>query len=430
MKSRLTWFVVVAMIAGPLFGLLLHQTLGGGAAADSAAAGLSLVTTSFLRLIKMIIAPLVFSTLVVGVARMEGAASIARIGAKALGWFVVATMISMTIGVVAVQLFKPGFGLSASAAASNVSAAGPLQLKDMLEHIIPSSIVQAMAGNEVLQIVVFSVLFGAAASSLGAKVKRLIDAIDEIAAVILRMTRYVMALAPIAIFAALAATVLSQGASVLLVYAKFIGSFYIALLILWAFFFGALYMSIGRRTLPLLEKIRQPLLLAFATASSEAAYPQTLERLEAFGVSTRIASFVLPLGYSFNLCGSAMYCAFGVLFIAQIYRIDLSVHQQFMMLLILMVTSKGIAGVPRAGLMVIAASLSYFGLPEQGLVFVFAVDHLLDMGRTATNVLGNAVASTLVAKWEGELTESAAYLEGADRSELNAPGMPSSSVEQ
>jgi Na+/H+-dicarboxylate symporter len=411
MKSRLTWFVVIAMIAGPLFGLFLHQTLGSSPAADSAAAGLSLVTTSFLRLIKMIIAPLVFSTLVVGVARMEGAASIARIGAKALGWFVVATMISMTIGVVAVQLFKPGFGLSASAAASSASAAGPLQLKDMLEHIIPSSIVQAMAGNEVLQIVVFSVLFGAAASSLGAKVKRLIDAIDEIAAVILRMTRYVMALAPIAIFAALAATVLSQGASVLLVYAKFIGGFYIALLILWAFFVGTLYMSIGRRTLPLLEKIRSPLLLAFATASSEAAYPQTLERLEAFGVSTRIASFVLPLGYSFNLCGSAMYCTFGVLFIAQIYRIDLSVHQQIMMLLILMVTSKGIAGVPRAALMVIAASLSYFGLPEQGLVYVIAVDHLLDMGRTATNVLGNAVASTLVAKWEDELTQSAAYVE-------------------
>lgn len=415
MKSRLTWFVVIAMIAGPLFGLFLHQTLGSSPAADSAAAGLSLVTTSFLRLIKMIIAPLVFSTLVVGVARMEGAASIARIGAKALGWFVVATMISMTIGVVAVQLFKPGFGLSASAAASGSSAAGPLQLKDMLEHIIPSSIVQAMANNEVLQIVVFSVLFGAAASSLGAKVKRLIDAIDEIAAVILRMTRYVMALAPIAIFAALAATVLSQGASVLLVYAKFIGSFYIALLILWAFFAGALYISIGRRTVRLLQEIRPPLLLAFATASSEAAYPQTLERLEAFGVSTRIASFVLPLGYSFNLCGSAMYCAFGVLFIAQIYRIDLGVHQQIMMLLILMVTSKGIAGVPRAALMVIAASLSYFGLPEQGLVFVIAIDHVLDMGRTATNVLGNAVAATLVAKWEGELTESAPYLESANR---------------
>lgn len=408
MKSRLTWFVIFAMITGPLCGWLLHETLGTGAAADNAAAGLSLVTTSFLRLIKMIIAPLVLSTLIVGVARMEGAASIARIGAKSLGWFIVATMISMTIGVVAVQLFKPGFGLSASAAASSSSVAGPMQFKDMLEHIIPSSIVQAMANNEVLQIVVFSVLFGAAASALGAKVKPLIDAIDAIAAVILRMTRYVMALAPVAIFAALAATVLSQGAGVLVVYAKFIGSFYLALALLWAFFACVLYSSIGRRTLQLAQKIRAPVLLAFATASSEAAYPQTLEQLEGFGVSTRIASFVLPLGYSFNLCGSAMYCAFGVLFIAQIYRIDLSVHQQIMMLLILMVTSKGIAGVPRAALMVIAASLSYFGLPEQGLVFVIAVDHVLDMGRTATNVIGNAVAATLVAKWEGELGESTA----------------------
>jgi Na+/H+-dicarboxylate symporter len=405
MKSRLTWFVILAMITGPLFGLLLHEFLGNGPAAESAATAFSLVTTSFLRLIKMIIAPLVFSTLVVGVARMEGAAAIARIGAKALGWFVLATLVSMTIGLAAVQLFKPGLGLSATAAAGSVVAT-PLQFKDFLEHVIPSSVVQAMAGNEILQIVVFSVFFGAAASSLGPKVKRLIDIIDEIAAVILRVTRYVMALAPLAIFAALASTVLSQGSNVLLVYAKYIGSFYLAVILLWIFFFCVLYAVIGRRTWPLLTEIRAPLLLAFSTSSSEAAYPQTLERLEAFGVSTRIASFVLPLGYSFNLCGSAMYCSFGVLFIAQIYRIDFSMHQQIMMLLILMVTSKGIAGVPRAGLMVIAASLSYFGLPEQGLVFIFAADQLLDMGRTATNVLGNAVASTLVAKWEGELKES------------------------
>jgi Na+/H+-dicarboxylate symporter len=409
MKSRLTWFVIAAMITGPLFGLVMHDMLGPGPGADSLSSGLSLITTSFLRLIKMIIAPLVFSTLVVGVARMEGAASILRIGGKSLGWFIVATMVSMTIGIVTVQLFKPGLGLASSAAAASAgsSIAGPVQFKDMLEHVIPSSIVQAMAGNEILQIVVFSVLFGAAASSLGAKVKGLIDIIDEVSAVILRLTRYVMALAPIAIFSALAATVLSQGAGVLLVYAKYIGSFYLALVLLWVFFAGVLYMGIGRRrTWQLLQKIRAPLLLAFSTSSSEAAYPLTLERLESFGVSTRIASFVLPLGYSFNLCGSAMYCSFGVLFIAQIFRIDLSVHQQIMMLLVLMVTSKGIAGVPRAGLMVIAASLSYFGLPEQGLLHVIAVDHVLDMGRTATNVFGNAVASTLVARWENELQET------------------------
>ena len=409
MKSRLTWFVIIAMIAGPLFGLAMHDMLGPGPGADSLSAGLSLITTSFLRLIKMIIAPLVFSTLVVGVARMEGAASILRIGGKSLGWFIVATMVSMTIGIVTVQLFKPGLGLAASAAAgaAGSSIAGPVQFKDMLEHVIPSSIVQAMASNEILQIVVFSVLFGAAASSLGARVKGLIDIIDEVSAVILRLTRYVMALAPIAIFSALAATVLSQGAGVLLVYAKYIGSFYLALVLLWVFFAAVLYTGIGRRrTWQLLQKIRAPLLLAFSTSSSEAAYPLTLERLESFGVSTRIASFVLPLGYSFNLCGSAMYCSFGVLFIAQIFRIDLSVHQQIMMLLVLMVTSKGIAGVPRAGLMVIAASLSYFGLPEQGLLYVIAVDHVLDMGRTATNVFGNAVASTLVARWENELQET------------------------
>src|SRR6204780_324501 len=244
MKSRLTWFVILAMIAGPLFGLLLHEVLGNGPAADNAAAAFSLATTSFLRLIKMIIAPLVFSTLVVGVARMEGAAAIARIGGKALGWFVIATLISMTIGLAAVQLFKPGVGLSASAATTGAGVGAPLQFKEFLDHIIPTSVVQAMANNEILQIVVFSLFFGAAASSLGSKVKQLIDIIDEIAAVILRVTRYVMALAPIAIFAALAASVLSQGLNVLVVYAKYIGSFYLALLLLWIFFCGVLYFSI------------------------------------------------------------------------------------------------------------------------------------------------------------------------------------------
>lgn len=391
------------MITGPLCGLLLQHALGAGPAADGVASGLSLVTSSFLRLIKMIISPLVFCTLTVGVARMEGGASIARIGAKTLAWFVIATLVSMAIGTIMVQIFKPGLGLSAVAANAHAPVTSTMRLSDILEHIIPTSVVQAMANNEVLQIVVFSVLFGAAASALGAKVAPLVDLIDEVAAVVLKMTGYIMALAPLAIFSSLATTVLTQGPNVLLVYARFIGSFYLALLLLWLFFAVCVYSTVGSRIRDLLGKIREPLLLAFSTASSEAAYPQTLAKLEAFGVSPRIVSFVLPLGYSFNLCGSAMYCAFGVLFIAQIYRIDLSIQQQIAMLLILMVTSKGIAGVPRAALMVIASSLTYFGLPEEGLVFVVAVDHLLDMGRTATNVVGNAVAATLVAKWEGEL---------------------------
>jgi Na+/H+-dicarboxylate symporter len=303
-----------------------------------------------------------------------------------------------------VTLFKPGVGLPVPAvSAGGAPTAAPLQLADILEHIIPTSIVQAMANNEILQIVVFSILFGLAASSLGRRVAGLIDAIEQIGAVILKLTGYVMALAPIAIFSALASTVLTQGIGMLLVYAKFIGSFYLALALLWSLLSLALFFSIGARAMQLLAAIRSPVLIAFSTASSEAAYPRTLERLEEFGVSPRIAAFVLPLGYSFNLDGSTMYCAFSVLFIAQIFHIQFSVHQQVAMLLILMVTTKGLAGVPRASLMVIASTLTYFGLPEQGLVLIVAVDHLLDMGRSATNVVGNAVASTLVAKWENEL---------------------------
>ncbi len=404
MKSRLTLFVVLAMIAGPLCGLLLQAWLGDGASAKAVAANLSLVTTAFLHLIKMIIAPLVFSTLTVGVARMEDTASIARVGLKTMGWFIFASMVSMTIGVVLVQLFEPGVGLPLTATGSaEIPKAVTPQLKDIIDHIIPTSIVQAMAANEILQIVVFSVLFGVAAAGLGKRVTPLIDWIDQISFVMLKITGYVMALAPIAVFAALAATVLSQGIGVLLVYAKFVGSFYFALLVLWAFLSAAGFVAIGPRVLQLLGLIRSPVLIAFSTASSEAAYPRTLERLETFGISRRIASFVLPLGYSFNLDGSMMYCAFAVLFIAQIFHVDFSLHQQIVMLLILMVTSKGMAAVPRASLMVIASTLTYFGLPEQGLVLIIAVDHLLDMGRSATNVVGNAVASTLVAKWEGEL---------------------------
>jgi Na+/H+-dicarboxylate symporter len=400
----MTWLVVSAMVIGPLGGLLLHQWLGSGSAAQSVAADLSLVTTGFLRLIKMLIAPLVFSTLTVGVARMEGTATIARIGAKTLAWFLLASLVSMLIGIFMVTLFKPGIGLPLPAAAS---AAPPIsaqpRLADILEHIIPTSVVQAMANNEILQIVVFSVLFGLAASSLGRRVTGLIDAIDELGAVILKMTGYVMALAPIAICAALADTVLTQGIGMLLVYAKFIGSFYLSLLLLWALLSCAVFLSVGRRVGRLWAAIRAPVLIAFSTASSEAAYPRTLEGLENFGVSPRIASFVLPLGYSFNLDGSTMYCAFATLFIAQVFHVELTLHQQIAMVLILMVTSKGMAGVPRASLMVIASTLTYFGLPDQGLVLIVAVDHLLDMGRSATNVVGNAVASTLVARWEHEL---------------------------
>ncbi|GAC1303561.1 MAG: dicarboxylate/amino acid:cation symporter [Steroidobacteraceae bacterium] len=404
MKHRLTWFVIIAMITGPVAGWSLRMALGPGATAESLGADFALVTSSFLRLIKMIIAPLVFSTLTVGVARMEGTTTIARVGAKTLAWFVFASLVSMSIGIFMVELFQPGAGLPVpQSVAAALPVASPPTLKDILEHVIPSSFVQAMATNEILQIVVFSILFGLAASSLGKRVAGLIDAIEQLSVVILKITGYVMALAPVAVFSALAATVLTQGPGVLLVYTKFIGSFYLSLLLLWLFLTLVLFAGIGSRVLRLLSAIRSPVLIAFSTASSEAAYPRTLERLQEFGVSRRIAAFVLPLGYSFNLDGSTMYCAFAVLFIAQIFHIELSLHQKVAMLLILMVTSKGMAGVPRASLMVIASTLTYFGLPEQGLVLIVAVDHLLDMGRSATNVVGNAVASALVARWENEL---------------------------
>jgi len=408
MKPRLTWFVAIATIAGPACGLLLHSWLGTASGAARVVAAFSLVTTGFLRLIKMIIAPLVFCTLSVGVARMDGAASIARVGARTIGWFLFATLISMCIGLGAAHAFKPGLGLAPPAITGELPPATPLQPQEIMEHIIPASVIQAMAANEILQIVVFSILFGAAASSLGSKAAALIDVLEQASGVVLRMTGYVMAVAPLAVFAALASTVMTQGLGVLAVYAKFIAAFYAALLTLWCALAGLLYLGIGARAGRLLHHIRSPLLLAFSTASSEAAYPRTLQGLQNFGISARLASFVLPLGYSFNLDGTALYCSFGVLFIAQIFRIEMGVQQQIMMLLVLMVMSKGVAGVPRAALMVMAASLSYFGLPEQGLVFIVAVDHLLDMGRSATNVIGNAVAAALVAKWEGEFEEGPA----------------------
>ena len=405
MKSRLTVYIAVAMLAGPLCGLLLHHWLNGQQISHAANI-LALLTTAFLRLIKMIIAPLVFCTLTAGVARMDSGASIARVGARCLGWFIAATLVSMSIGLFLVQVFKPGLGIALPTLNGELPVAANFEIKDMLDHVIPDSIVQAMAKNEILQVVVFSLLFGTAAAALKPRTEALIQLLEQAASVVLRMTSYIMALAPIAVFAALAATVLTQGAGVLSTFAKFIAVFYLGLVILWLLFGLFLYLGIGRRMFALAKAVRAPLLLAFSTASSEAAYPQTLKSLEDFGVSSKIAAFVLPMGYSFNLDGAAMYCTFAMLFIAQIYRVDFTLQQQLLMVLILMITSKGVAGVPRVSLVIVAGSLAYFGLPEQGLVFIVAVDHLLDMGRTATNLIGNVVASCLVAKWEGELQES------------------------
>ena len=403
-SKRLTLWILFALVAGVVSGYVIHHSASGWA--HSFAGYISLLTDIFLRLIKMIIAPLVFSTLVVGIARMGDSSTIGRVGIKTFGWFIFMTVISLSLGLVMVNLLKPGVGLNLPLpdimASSGVSK-GSMSLKDFLHHAFPTSIFDAMAKNEILQIVVFSLFFGVAAAALGKKGEALIADLDMVSHIMLRVTTYIMNFAPVAVFAAVAAVIAENGVGILVSYGKFMLSFYAAMLILWAIIIGFGLVVVGGRTLALVRTIREPILLAFSTASSEAAYPKTLEQLERFGCSNRIASFVLPIGYSFNLDGSMLYATFGSIFIAQAYGIHLTLWQEILMLLMLMVTSKGMAGVPRASLVVIAATLGQFDIPEAGLLLLLGVDHVLDMGRSATNVLGNAVATAIVSKWEGQL---------------------------
>jgi Na+/H+-dicarboxylate symporter len=400
------------MVLGIVLGYGLHTNLDAEQA-RTVAGYFSIITDVFLRLIRMIIAPLVFSTLVVGIAHMgdaggdgRGLAALGRVGVRTLAWFVGASLVSLLLGLFMVNLLQPGEGLGLplppEQAASAVQGSA-LNLRDFITHLVPRSIAEAMATNEILQIVVFSIFVGVACTGLGHHGKVVADFANAVANVMLRVTGYVMTVAPLAIFAAIAAAVTTQGLGIIVTYGKFMGGFYLALAILWALLLFAGFVMVGPRIRRMIAAIRAPTLLAFSTASSEAAYPKTLEGLERFGVSKRIASFVLPVGYSFNLDGSMMYCTFAVLFIAQAYGVEVSVADQISMLLLLMITSKGMAGVPRASLVVIAATLTTFNLPEAGLLLILGVDQFLDMGRSATNVVGNAVATTVVAKWEGEL---------------------------
>ena len=411
MAKRLTTYILIGLVLGLIVGWALNAYYQGGTPAGDAflkevAGYFSIVSTLFLRLIKMIIAPLVFSTLVVGIAHMGDTAALGRVGAKAIGWFLTASLVSLSLGLILVNLLQPGVGLDfaipAADAASGVDR-GAFNLKDFVTHIVPASMIEAMADNEILQIVVFSIFVGVAITAVGDVAKPLVRGIEALVAVMLQITGYVMRFAPFAVFAAVAGTLAERGPSVIGQLAYFMGSVYLGLILLWVLLIGVCFVIVGPRTSLLVRYIREPILLAFSTASSEAAYPRTLEALDRFGVPPRIASFVLPLGYSFNLDGSMMYMTFATVFIAQAYGIEMTLAQQITMLLVLMVTSKGVAGVPRASLVVIAATLAFFDIPEAGLLLILAVDHFLDMGRSATNVVGNAVASVVVAKWEGHL---------------------------
>jgi Na+/H+-dicarboxylate symporter len=413
MAKRLTMFIVLGLVLGLVTGWAINLAVDDGTAASAAqlkeiAGYFSILTTIFLRLIKMIIAPLVFSTLVAGIAHMGDGRALGRIGARALGWFVCASLTSLTIGLILVHVLQPGTGLHLALPPVTASAGldeSTFNLSNFFTHIVPASMIEAMATNEILQIVIFSVFVGVAITAVGEEAAPLVRAIDALVKVMLKITDYVMRTAPIAVFAAVASALAERGPGVIGNLAYFMGSVYVGLIVLWGVLIGAAFVFVGPSARTLVRYLREPLLVGFSTASSEAAYPRTLEALEKFGVPNRIASFVLPLGYSFNLDGSMMYMTFASLFIAQAYGIDLSLGQQITMLLVLMVTSKGIAGVPRASLVVIAASLSMFHIPEAGLLLILAVDHFLDMGRTATNVIGNAVAASVIAKWEGAIGE-------------------------
>jgi len=369
----------------------------------------SLLADIFLRLIKMIVAPLVFSTLVVGVAKLGDIKSVGRIGGKTLLWFLGASFTSLLLGMLLVNLFEPGIAmhlpLPDAADDTGITKTG-LSLKTFLYHVFPTSVIDSMARNEILQIVVFSVFFGVATAAIGEQGKIIVNVMDAFAHIILKVTGYVMYLAPLAVFGAMTAVIAKQGPGILKTYSIFIGEFYFALFLLWLLLSFAGYVVVGKRIGNLIKRLREPFLLAFSTSSSEAAFPKTMEELEKFGCKDKIVSFVLPLGYSFNLDGSMIYMTFASLFIAQSYGMDLPLATQFSMLLVLMLTSKGIAGVPRASLVVIAGTLATFNIPEAGLALLLGIDPLLDMGRSATNVLGNSVATAVVSKWENSLEDT------------------------
>ncbi|MBN8652101.1 MAG: dicarboxylate/amino acid:cation symporter [Cytophagales bacterium] len=368
----------------------------------------SILADVFLRLIKMIVAPLVFTTLVVGVAKLGDISAVGRIGGKTLLWFIGASLMSLLLGMILVNIFQPGIAMNLpvpdTGESSGIANVG-FSLKNFLYHIFPSSVVEAMAKNEILQIVVFSLFFGVATAAIGEKGKIVIDFMDAAAHVILKVTGYVMNLAPVAVFGAMAAIIAKQGLSILKTYSIFIGEFYLGLTLLWVLLGLAGFFVISKRIVSLFKQVKEPIILAFSTSSSEAAFPKTMEELQKFGCKDKIVSFVLPLGYSFNLDGSMMYMTFASLFIAQSYGIDLPFATQISMLLVLMLTSKGIAGVPRASLVVIAGTLATFNIPEAGLALLLGIDPLLDMGRSATNVVGNSVATAVVSKWENALGE-------------------------
>jgi Na+/H+-dicarboxylate symporter len=406
-NSNLTIFILAAMVLGATLGAIIHNNCTVEAAA-SFSSYIKILATVFIRLVQMIIAPLVFTTLVVGIAKLGDINTVGRIGGKALTWFFSASFISLIIGLLWVNFLQPGYGLNLSdvdlSAASEVTEkTQDFSIQHFVEHIIPKSVFEAMATNEILQIVVFSIFFGLAAASIGDNVKPIISAFDKTSHVILKMVNFVMKFAPIGVFGAIAGVFAVKDISDLMItYTKFFSSFLVGIASLWVVLLAVGYLFLRNHLKTLLKRIVSPLVIAFGTTSSEAVFPKLTEELERFGIKDRIVSFMLPLGYSFNLDGSMMYMTFASIFIAQVYGVHLDLGTQLTMLIVLMLTSKGIAGVPRASLVVVAATCGMFNIPIEGVALILPIDHFCDMFRSATNVLGNSIATAVVGQWEGK----------------------------
>lgn len=403
-RQKLMKQIAIAIALGILVGWGCHQYSTSPEHAKELASYMNIITDIFLRLIKMIIAPLVFATIVSGIVSMGSSSSVGSITLKAMMWFISAAIVSLMIGMFLVNFFQPGVGLNLTVPTTSVSTGlntSGFTLKTFISHIFPRSIAEAMANNEILQILIFSIFFGSGLSFICRDRKSPVAVfIEDLSRIMFRITDYVMNFAPVAVFAAISSAITVEGLGLLYDYGKLIGLFYVGLAILWGVLFVVGYAFLGKSLFSLGKLIREPVALAFATASSESAYPKTMEALDKFGVPNKITSFVLPLGYSFNLDGSMLYQSFAILFIAQAYNIDLSLTEQVLILLTLMVTSKGMAGVARASVVVVAATLPMFNLPEAGILLILGIDQFLDMGRTATNVVGNSISTAVISRLE------------------------------
>ena len=413
-NNRLTLYIFIAMALGIGVGYIIHENASPAFIKDFGPK-IKLLTTIFLRLVQMVIAPLVFATLVVGIAKLGDLKTVGRVGGKAMLWFVSASLISLLLGLILVSITKPGVGVNlantdAEGVKDLMAKGGEFSLAKFVEHVVPRSVIESMATNEVLQLVVFSIFFGVALTHIGKKGEPVIKALDSLAHIMLKMVGYIMNFAPIGVFGAMCAVIAGKGLGILGTYAYYIGSFYLGLLVLWLVLLFVGYLFLKKRLPVLLKRISNPMAIAFSTASSEAVLPKLIEEMERFGCKDKIVSFVLPLGYSFNLDGSMMYMTFASMFIAQAYNVTSiteNIGTQITMLLVFMLTSKGIAGVPRASLVVVLATCSMFGIPAEGIGLILAIDVFCDMGRTMTNVLGNALATAAVSKWEGSLEHAA-----------------------